>query len=73
MDAEIGELIENAARCYRLAAYCTDQTVAGRLLELAQEYCDRAVALGADPNTLPRPGGYYNPALHSPLRPGSGR
>ena len=49
-------------RCYRLAAQCTDRRLAGRLLELAMEYRDRALALGADPKMLPQPQGYDNPA-----------
>ncbi len=60
MDAKIDELIKDAQRCCRLAAYCTDRALAQRLLDLAREYCDRAVALGADPELLPGPETYRN-------------
>ena len=62
MDLSIEQLIQNAERCFRLAAQCTDLVITGRLLELATEYRDRALALGADPRMLPQPRGYHDPA-----------
>jgi hypothetical protein len=62
MDATIDLLIENALRCYRLAAQCTDPLLARQLREIGAEYSRQAVALGADPETLPGPEPYRNPA-----------
>jgi hypothetical protein len=36
------ELLSHAERCTNLAEWCTDQAVAEKLRQLAQEYCDLA-------------------------------
>jgi hypothetical protein len=55
------ELLGHAARCHRLAKTCSDQAVAEKLLQLAQDYCQLASRASEDalpshiPNTeLPR-------------------
>jgi hypothetical protein len=62
MDATIEKLIQNVERCHRLAVQCTDRALARQLLELASEYRDRALALGAEPKMLPQPRGYPDAA-----------
>jgi hypothetical protein len=42
-----------AEQCFRLAAGCTDTKIAESLKELGYEFVDEAIALGAEPATLP--------------------
>jgi hypothetical protein len=56
-DVEIEYLIACAERCYRLARDATDQGLADQLINLGKEFADHALALGADPNSLPQPPG----------------
>ena len=51
----LGYLIENAARCYRLARGLGDPDFTRHLAELGQEYAAQAIERGADPATLPGP------------------
>ena len=46
--------IAKAEQCFRLAAGCTDRTIAASLRELGYEFVDTAVALGADRSLLPQ-------------------
>jgi hypothetical protein len=42
-----------AEQCFRLAANSTDRKITESLKELGYEFVDQAIALGADPATLP--------------------
>ena len=46
-------LVENAARCYRLARGLTDPDFTRQLAELGKEYAAQAIERGADPSSLP--------------------
>ena len=48
-------LVENAARCYRLARGLADPDFTWQLAELGKEYTAQAIERGADPSKLPAP------------------
>src|SRR4051794_21196883 len=50
-------LVENAARCFRLARSLLDPDFTRQLIELGNEYAAQAIERGADPATLPDPEG----------------
>jgi hypothetical protein len=50
-------LVENAARCFRLARSLLDPDFTQQLIELGNEYAAQAIERGADPATLPDPDG----------------
>jgi hypothetical protein len=45
--------LDKAEQCFRLAANSTDLKIGKSLGELGYEFADEAIALGADPATLP--------------------
>jgi hypothetical protein len=66
MDSETSDLIDNALRCYRLAAACTDRQIMQRLREIGAEYRRQALARGADPTFLPWPETLRDPGCADP-------
>jgi hypothetical protein len=51
--SDVNYLVENAARCYRLARRLANPLFTRQLAELGQEYAAQAIAQGADPANLP--------------------
>lgn len=45
--------LSKAEQCFRLAANSTDKKIAEGLKQLGHEFADEAIALGADPATMP--------------------
>jgi hypothetical protein len=52
--ADIPFILEQTAKCVRLAEGCDDSEIAERLLELAQAFAARALQHGADPDLIRR-------------------
>ncbi len=53
LDKEVERLIDDIARCYRLAQTCPDWKMAERLIEIGREFAQEAINLGADPKAIP--------------------
>ena len=49
----VSYLVENAARCYRLACGIADPDFTRQLAVLGQEYPAQAIERGADPTSVP--------------------
>jgi hypothetical protein len=52
--ADIPFIIQQIYKCLGLAKEATDPDIADSLRKLATVFADRAIALGADPDTIPR-------------------
>lgn len=52
--ADIPFIIQQIQTCLRAAKECNDPEMAAALMRLAEAFADRAIALGADPKTIPR-------------------
>jgi hypothetical protein len=51
----VGDLKLRAIRCYRLAGGLANSDASRQLVALGQDYAAKAIELGADPASLPRP------------------
>ena len=51
---DIPFIVQQIYTCLNLAKECNDVDIAASLRKLAGAFADRAIALGADPETIPR-------------------